>query len=130
MSKSYEKWHELKARVDEADASGVYFGEREIWWCYLGANIGQEQDGKGPDFTRPVLIFKKFNRNLCWAIPLSTKTRTGSFYFPLLATSNIMRTALLPQMKLVDSKRLKMKIDSISPQEYAFIKEKVTAFTR
>jgi mRNA interferase MazF len=102
--------------------------ETGIWWCYLGANIGNEQDGKGAEFMRPVLIYKKLSRSLCLAMPLSTKVASGSFFFPLLSRSNIIRTAILPQMKPLDVKRLIKKIDKISPEEYVFIKERVTAF--
>ena len=77
---------------------------------------------------RPVLIFKKFSRDLCWVIPLSTRVSRGNFFFPLLSEKNIIRMAVLPQMKLVDVKRLRDKMDAISFQEYSFVKEKITGF--
>lgn len=54
----------------------------------------------------------------------------GGVIFPLLAESNIIRIAILPQMKLIDTKRLIEKLDSISEMEHGFVKEKITAFTR
>lgn len=50
-----------------------YFHERDIWWYRLGVNIGFEQDGKGSDSSRPVLIIKKFTRHVAWIIPLTDK---------------------------------------------------------
>jgi mRNA interferase MazF len=130
MQKDFDTWNNQKKLVNDFDSSSIYFKEREIWWCHFGANVGQEQDGKGGRFMRPVLIFKKFARNLCWVIPLSTKARSGSFFFPLLAESNTIRIATLPQMKLIDTKRLIEKLDSISVMEHGFVKEKITAFIR
>jgi len=130
MQKDFDGWNNQKKRVNDIDSSNIYFKEREIWWCHFGANIGQEQDGKGEKFMRPILVFKKFTRSLCWGIPLSTKVRSGSFFFPLLAESNIIRIATLLQMKLIDTKRLVEKLDSISEMEHGFVKEKITAFIR
>ena len=84
MQKDFHLWNDTKKRVNGLDASTIYFNKREIWWCHFGANIGNEQDGKGPKFMRPVLIYKKFSRSLCLAMPLSTKVASGSFFFPLL----------------------------------------------
>jgi len=60
MKKDFQKWHTKKEQVD-AVGGRLFFHEREIWWCLLGVNIGSEQDGRGVNFTRSVLIFKKFN---------------------------------------------------------------------
>lgn len=126
MDKNFDLWNFAKKEINHFDTTSIYYNEREIWWCYLGANVGIEQDGKGIHFMRPVLIYKKFSRNLCWAIPLSTKVLHGSFFFPLLSRSNIFRTAVIPQLRPIDTKRLVKKIDLISTVEYEFIKEKTT----
>jgi len=41
-----------------------------------------------------------------------------------------MRIAILPQMRLIDTRRLVGKIDSVSKMEHGFVKEKITAFLR
>jgi len=46
--------------------------QREIYWANIGENIGFEQNGKGDNFMRPLLIFKKFSNNIFFGIPLST----------------------------------------------------------
>ncbi len=127
MSKDFSKWHKTKSKINDLDSSQIYFKERDIWWCYFGANIGFEQDGKGAEFLRPVLLFKKFKRYTCWVIPLSLQIKYGDTYFLMLSESNRIRLASLSQMKLIDSKRLLKKVDSISAQEFIYIKEKVIA---
>jgi len=47
----------------------------------FGKNIGFEQNGSGDNFSRPVLIVKKFNNHMFWCVPLSTKQKTFDFYF-------------------------------------------------
>ena len=125
--KNFDEWNERKKSINDSSFDDFFY-EREIWWCYLGANIGTEQNGKGDDFMRPVLVFKKFNKRMCWVIPLSTEVKKGNFFFPLLAESNIFRTAVLPQLRLIDIKRLDKQIDIISWKEYTFVREKVIAF--
>ena len=54
MRKDFIKWSKVKERVNDLDSSHIYFQERKIWWCYLGLNVGTEEDGKGDYFMRPV----------------------------------------------------------------------------
>jgi mRNA interferase MazF len=130
MTKKFKEWNSIKEKVDDLDTTSHYFKEREIWWCYLGENVGYEQNGKGDLFLRPVLIFKKFNRRLCWVLPLSTRISKGNFFFPVLSENNIIRMTTIPQLKMIDIKRLRDRIDSISSKELGFVKEKVIDFIR
>jgi len=72
--KDFQKWHKIKEGLD-SDAARIFFHEREVWWCSIGINVGFEQDGRGERFARPILVFKKFNNEVFWAIPLSTKIK-------------------------------------------------------
>ena len=58
MKKDFKKWHTQKSDLHE-NKTRVFFHEREIWFTSLGANIGFEQDGRGDDFLRPIVILKK-----------------------------------------------------------------------
>lgn len=49
--------------------------EGEIRWCRLGMNIGSETQGKGSYFERPVLILKKFSRDVFLGIPVTSKIK-------------------------------------------------------
>ena len=44
MKKDFDRWNEQKSKLNDLD-SVFLFKEREIWFCYLGLNIGHEQDG-------------------------------------------------------------------------------------
>jgi mRNA interferase MazF len=63
LKKDFQKWHAKMALLDD-QGPRLFFHEREIWFCHLGANIGFEQDGKGKLFGRPVIIFRKFNQQV------------------------------------------------------------------
>ncbi len=71
---NFKKWFELKMKLWHHE-SRVVFKQRELWWCSVGINLGEEIYGKGEKFTRPVLIFKKFTSNSFMALPLTTKEK-------------------------------------------------------
>ena len=96
----------------------------KIWWCFLGANVGFEQDG-GEDFVRPVSVFKKFNNEVFWALPLSTKIKKGRFYSPVDLVDGIPRVAILSQLRLVDAKRLRDKVETLGEQQCDTIRKAV-----
>jgi mRNA interferase MazF len=126
MDKDFDCWNNKKKIVDKKDMEDIFFKEREIWWCHLGLNIGFEQDGKNDDFRRPVLVFKKFNKETFWAIPLTTKNKKGKYYFSFrVVSSDIDNTASLSQIRLIDSKRLIDKLGYISETDYLGIKDKI-----
>lgn len=100
-----------------------YFKERDVFWASIGINIGYEQDGKGEIFSRPVLIVKKYGKNIFFGILLSTQIKEGSFFFSFdlnLQKSN----ALLVQGRTYDSKRLENKIGKISQEDFIKLKIK------
>lgn len=76
----------------------------------MGKNIGFEQDGKGEEFLRPVLIFKKFNKQLFWGIPLTRKDKKGAYYLTLPEMRGHTNTLILSQLRLFDAKRLRYQI--------------------
>jgi mRNA interferase MazF len=122
MEKDFESWHLLKAKINENKARYL-FREQEVWWCFLGANIGDEQDGKGLAFKRPVIIFKKYSSNLFLAIPLSTKIKDRIFNH-IFEFKNIKQCALLSQARIIDAKRLSHKLGKLTANEYKQISEK------
>lgn len=69
--KDFDNWNEIKKKTSK-DNTYRGFKEREIFYAKIGKNIGFEQNGTGNKFIRPILILKKFNRSLFYAIPLST----------------------------------------------------------
>lgn len=124
MKKSFSEWHSKKELIDQV-SDRLYFHEREIWWCSLGVNIGFEQDGKGLKFARPVLVFKKFNKEVFWALPLTTKIKKNKFHSVVDLNDNLPRLAILSQIRLIDAKRLLHKIGTISEENYLNIKKAI-----
>ncbi len=61
-----------------------FFKKAEVWWCSIGMNVGVEIYGKGRDFSRPVIIFKKFDSCSFLGIPLTTQIKNGGWYIPIL----------------------------------------------
>ena|SRR5918992_367202 len=104
-----------------------FFHEREIWWCALGANVGNEQDGKGALFTRPVLILKKFSKTTFWAVPLTTKKKYGNYFYSLSSRVGGRRTtAVLHQLRLIDARRLSDKLGYAKKEDFKNIKKSVS----
>jgi mRNA interferase MazF len=126
MEKDFEEWHKEKAVLHKKTKT-VFFHEREIWWCALGANVGNEQDGKGALFTRPVLILKKFSKTTFWAVPLTTKRKQGTYFYSLSSRVGGRRTtAVLHQLRLIDARRLSDKLGYATKQDFANIKKSVS----
>jgi mRNA-degrading endonuclease toxin of MazEF toxin-antitoxin module len=90
----------------------------------LGSNIGWEEDGKNSNFSRPVIIFKKFSNDILWAIPLSTKIKMSKFYVSL-NLNNLDQVAIVSQLRLIDAKRLIRKLGNISSEKYNELKKAV-----
>ncbi|MFA6304332.1 MAG: type II toxin-antitoxin system PemK/MazF family toxin [Patescibacteria group bacterium] len=122
MDKEFQKWHSKKEKLHN-EALRLFFHEREVWWCSLGVNIGFEQDGKGVIFSRPILVLKKFNNEVFWALSLTTKIKQGKFYAPVILNDNVPRCVIVSQLRLIDAKRLIDKIGTIGKENYNQIKK-------
>lgn len=92
----------------------------------MGINVGFEQDGKGEDFLRPVVVFKKFSKDSFLGIPLTSMQKNGRFYqsFKLAERDN---TAILSQVRLYDAQRLAYKMGRMSVGDYKLVKQKLIA---
>ncbi len=119
--KKFQDWFNIKPKIDSKTTLAT-FKERDVFWCSLGCNIGFEQDGKNEQFSRPILILKKFNPFCFFCIPLSTKIKPDNkFYFPFVfKRKNI--SAVLSQIRFLDAKRLQEKMGSISPKDFEDIR--------
>lgn len=117
----FDRWNKIKQKTNNSN-SLVMIKEGEICWCKFGLNIGFESFGKGEYFSRPVLIIKKFSKDVFWGIPLTSKYKEGSWYFYL---NNHDKTLILNQMKLLDRKRLQSRITEISEKQLEEIKNKI-----
>lgn len=130
MEKNFDKWNTIKKEVDKKIVGrNLYFYEREVWWCSLGVNVGVEADGKNNNFERPVLILKKFNGDMVWVAPLTSKERFGDYYHKVTHEGGDSWVCL-SQIKTLSTKRLLRKIGMISAQEFKDIIEKVISYIK
>ena len=129
MKKDFQKWHTKKEFLDK-EQNRPLFGEQEVWFCSLGANVGSEQYGVGDKFLRPVVVVKKFNTEIFWGIPTTRKNRKGEFYFHFSFQENEFTTAILSQIRLIDAKRLSYQIGRMRRNDFKEMKKHLTSFLK
>ncbi len=128
MEKDFDTWNGQKKVLDLRPVQrSLYFDEREVWWCSLGLNVGVETDGKHEDFERPVLIVKKFNNQMIWILPLTSKERTGAHYH-LVRHDRGVSWVCLTQIRTISTKRLLRKIGMISKIAFGEVCEKLVGY--
>jgi mRNA interferase MazF len=93
------------------------FKEQEVWWCSYGQNVGDEENGKGDNFMRPVAIIRKYNKNLALVAPTSTKIKDSPYYHRIEYEGQ-KYSVLISQMKTIDTKRLQKKIVTLSDNDF------------
>lgn len=95
----------------------LFFHAREIWWCSAGLNVGVEVDGKNENFERPMLIIKKFNADMLWVLPLTTKEKQNKYFYEL-KHEFIKSRVLLSQIKTISTKRLLRKFGTVTESDF------------
>jgi len=123
--KDFDKWN-VQKKITHNSENKKTFHEQEIWFVKIGENIGFEQDGKGDEFLRPVIVYKKFSKNVFLGIPLTKAIKENKFY-KVFSFHGEKSNAILSQIRLFDSKRLKYKVGKMSDNDYNDVKEKLIA---
>lgn len=131
MKKDFQKWHNKKSHINNIEKR-PFFHEREIWFCYLGANVGFEQDGMGDDFLRPIVIVRKFNNEIFWGIPLTKSKKHANkkaekYYFAFSFMADVKSVAILSQIRLIDARRLSYRLGEIIEKDFFKLIEKLKA---
>lgn len=127
--KDFDGWHKQKKEIDGSSTEAIpYFSEREIWFCAVGCNIGYEQDGKGEEFWRPVVIVRKYNKHLFAGIPLTSKIKTVPFYFGVGEVNSRAAMAILSQERAFSSKRLVNKLETMNEAVFEAMKKATKDF--
>ena len=122
MFKRFLEWIGLKEKIHDSEHQPPLFKEGEIWWRYVDENVGAEVNGKGNQFTRPVLVFRKYDRYSFFALPLTTKRKIGTWYSAFTHAGKT-QTAQLAQGRVVSFKRLKERVGKIDSADYTRIKK-------
>ncbi len=127
MEKDFSNWHRKKSWIQK-DKVRPFFHEQEVWFALVGSNVGFEQDGRGKDFLRPVIIVKKFNDSIGWCLPLTKKKKSGEYYFVVTHGGGVISTAILSQLRLIDAKRLLYQSGNVMDADFEQIKKRLTRF--
>ncbi len=103
-----------------------YPKQRQVWYVHLWVNVWFEQDGKGNDYKRPVIILK-----VVWSmyviLPMTTTWKDSAYYFSLpYHYFNKPSWILLSQIRVIDRKRFIEKIWYISQDDFSLVKQKLT----
>ncbi len=119
----FDDWNNLKKTLNNCNRK-VFFKERDIFYAQLGKNVGYEQDGKNSEFSRPVIVLRKFNNNIFLCAPLTTSPKDNKFYFNFIFNKK-ENGAILSQIRLLDSKRLVNKKGVIDKKDFSALKRKI-----
>lgn len=122
-------WQKFEVTLAEQNTNDMSYRQGEIWWVAVGHNIGDEEDGKGDAFTRPVLIVRGFSEHLFWGVPLSSQLKQGEFYHQFQFDGKLS-TAILSQMRTYDTRRLISFQGKINDRDYEVIKAKLINIIR
>ena len=107
MEKDFDRWNKLKKAINAADETErVYFHEGDIWWVHLGVNVGFEIDGKQREFSRPVVVLRKYNQFSFLALPLTTNAKPNKWRIAIGDVAGRQAFAILSQLRNIDSRRL------------------------
>ncbi len=122
MQKEFDNWNIRKENL-HTHGEWKFYHVREIWWCAMGVNIGSEQDGGGEEYRRPVLILKAFGHATCLVVPLTRSTHSHSYRIALGKVAGEDATALISQIRVVDTKRLVRKIEFLNKDIFEHIRK-------
>jgi len=122
----FDNWNELKKKINTKETQPEFFPQLgEVWICILGKNIGREQNGGSDNFSRPVLIVKKFNNEIFWILPLSTKQKDLDFYYNFTDLNNEKASVILSQIRLIHIKRFERKVYDMPSKDMIEIKKRL-----
>lgn len=124
FSKDFNKWIVLKTKCHYKKSLPPMFKERDIWWVSIGVNIGYEENGKHEKFLRPVLVLRKFNRELFLGIPMSTKIKNNRYYIKVTVKRDLVST-LISQIRVFSAKRIQDKLAELDTDDFNKVKQEV-----
>jgi mRNA-degrading endonuclease toxin of MazEF toxin-antitoxin module len=124
----FELWHKLKEKL-HISLSRKLFNERDIYWCSMGLNVGDEENGKGASYVRPVLIIRKFNRDLFLGVPLSTQIKE-KWYYKQITFNGKTQSVMISQIKCLSAKRLFKYLGKLDDKDFKYIQEEIVNMVR
>ncbi len=125
-SKAFDTWNNLKKDI-HTNKNRIHFRQGEIWFVSIGQNIGYEVYGKGENFLRPVVIFRKINKNTFMALPLTSKIKDDKFHC-IVEFKDKQNSAILTQVKTIDAKRLAYKTGNLDKNVFEKLEKSFVDF--
>ena len=125
MNKDFDRWNIEKKNTHNSQIWHVFY-EREVWWCVVGVNVGVEIDGKHELYLRPVIILRKFNKEMAIVVPTTTQDKANRYYLKVAGDDGKNYNSCLSQLRTISSKRLVRKIGTISNIDYFKLIDEIT----
>jgi mRNA interferase MazF len=125
MEKDFDGWNERKKKIDSF-LWAPFFQKREIWWCYLGLNIGYEQNGSGKKRSRPVLVLRGLSRTTCLVVPLTTSNKQHPYRVSVGTIDGKEAQAIISQIRVVDTKRFINRIAILNVSIFEEVRKSAT----
>jgi len=102
-----------------------HYHEREIWFCAWGVNIGNEVDGTGDNFDRPVVVIKGFSKETFFGVALTGRKKEGKYFHYVGKIHDRDASANLSQVRLHDTRRLVRKIGMLPEETFTELKRRL-----
>lgn len=123
-TKDFDGWIVKKKEYHYQPKLPPMFKERDIWWVSVGINVGYEEDGKHEKYIRPVLVLKKFSRDLFLGVPMSTKIKDNRYYIGVTVGGSVVST-LISQIRVFSAKRMQDKLAELDSNDFKKVKSEV-----
>ena len=123
----FDEWNNLKKNLDNKEKI-IDFYQGNIYFMSIGKNIGHEVYGKEKLFLRPVLVYKKLTKSTFLGIPLTSKEKEGSYFFPFSYKKGKKSVAMFHQMRVFDIKRSEYLSGKINKNTFENLKKKLSDF--
>lgn len=124
--KDFNSWNDKKKLTDNRKVN-FNVNEREVWWTSLGLNIGVEANGKNDEFERPVLVLKKFNKDMVWVLPITSQSKSNLFHEDFIFRDDTYYIAIT-QIRTLSTKRFLRKSGMISKSDFERMRKRVASF--
>jgi mRNA interferase MazF len=124
--KDFNSWNGKKKYIQENSRNIDYYYPGEIWWCSFGLNIGNEVDGKGVNFQRPILIIKSMGAKTCIVVPLTSSPHNHRYRIDIGMVNGKPAKAILSQIRILDTKRFSDKIGMLGSNYFKIIRKAIS----
>jgi mRNA-degrading endonuclease toxin of MazEF toxin-antitoxin module len=130
MFKNFLNWISLKEKLHKSNHKPPYFKEREIWWCSIGENIGNEINGKDVLFTRPVLIIRKLDKYSFLGLPLTSNLKKVGTWYTSITHGDNTSNVVLSQIRNFDYRRLDKIMATLDENDFDKVVDNVILLLR